>query len=60
MIVDKNSFSTDSNMGRVLSEVDEEDVIFIKTYPNSGIEKHFTAYSHAYVKYRKGGRGKMA
>lgn len=58
MIVDNNSFNSDSNMGRLLAEVDEEDVIYIKKYDN-GIEKHYTKYTHAYYKYRRGGRGKM-
>jgi len=37
----------------------EDDVILIKYFDN-GIEKHITKYTQAYLKYRKGSRGKMA
>lgn len=46
-------------MGRLLAEVDPEEVTSVKIYNDGEIEKHFTAHSYSFLKYRKGARGKL-
>jgi hypothetical protein len=56
MIIDNSGADT---TGRILTEVDSDDVVSVKTFEN-GLEQHFTEHSYNYARYRRGARGKLA
>jgi membrane-bound metal-dependent hydrolase YbcI (DUF457 family) len=58
LIIDRSSRS-ESRRRLLSSEVDPEDVIYKNVYNDGEIEKHYTKWSYAYLKYRRGHRGNV-